>query len=139
MDMASRVPNLDMSAFQNSDVNLESRSDTITRGIPWSFTTVSKNRAAVSGALSVFFVGTKCTRLVNLSTTIRIMFQSPSPEGMNGPAKSMVTVCHLLGGTCKGCRRPLGLPLVRALFLWQTVQLWQYVRTSRARLFQKYR
>jgi hypothetical protein len=100
--MASFVSNLSNNVLQNIDVNLTALLDTIVLGIPCSLTSVSKNRRAVSGAASYFLDEMKCARLERLHTTNLTISHELSPAGTNGPAKSIIIVCHLLGGMGKG-------------------------------------
>ena len=55
------------SSFQNLEVNLGSRSDTIDSGIPWSLTISVKNNHATAFAIVHVVVGSRCTCDVNLS------------------------------------------------------------------------
>jgi hypothetical protein len=107
--MASLVPNLAKRERQNFEVNFVSLSDTMIVGNPRSRTIPSKKRRAVSAAESSCLEGKKSVRLVNLSSAIITIFYWPSPDFSKGPAKSIVTVCHLPGGVGRGWCGPYDL------------------------------
>ena len=55
------------SSFQNLELNLGSRLDTIDSGIPWSLTISVKNNHVTAFAVVCVVIGRKCTCDVNLS------------------------------------------------------------------------
>jgi hypothetical protein len=54
------------------------------------------------GSLVGVFARDEVNAFSELSTTIMIMFHSPAPESIKGPAKSMETVYHRLGELPEG-------------------------------------
>src|SRR5579864_7406242 len=56
-------------AFQNCEVKIEPRSETIESGMPWRRITWCKNNCANSGAVVVLLQGARWHILVSLSTT----------------------------------------------------------------------
>src|SRR3954471_15389219 len=67
VDIASLVPIVWNSIFQNLLVNLASRSEMMDLGRLWSLKTLLKNNRVVSGAVAVVMVGVKWVILENVS------------------------------------------------------------------------
>jgi len=87
-------------SFYASDVNLESRSDTISVGRPWNFHTSLAKAIAKSGAvLRVFGNGMKCAILVNRSMTTQSW--SHSSDSGSSIMKSIAFDCHGAYGSSK--------------------------------------
>ena len=105
-------------SFQIEDVNLESRSDTMSRGSPCSLHISLANLRARSAAVLVFsFRGMKWAILVNRSITTHSSVQ-PFDKGKS-VMKSMAIDCHGAYGNSRGDRRPYCLWRL-ALFFWQS-------------------
>src|SRR3954469_21662864 len=68
VDIARRVPMVRKRLCQNLLVNLASWSETMDVGRPWRWKTWSKKIFAVSGAVAVVRVGTRCTIFEKVST-----------------------------------------------------------------------
>ena len=104
-------------SFQVDDVNLESRSDTMSRGSPCSLHISLANLRARSAAVLAFsFRGMKWAILVNWSITTH---SSVQPFDKGKPVmKSMAIDCHGANGNSRGDRRPYCLWHL-ALFFWQ--------------------
>src|SRR5690349_5635280 len=99
------VPIIFIRVRQKWPVNLESLSETMALGIPWSLNTWLKNKRATSAAVSVVWLGQKCTCLDNLSTNT-VMLSNPREVAGRGPMKSMETVSHRWLGMAKGVNNP---------------------------------
>jgi hypothetical protein len=98
--MASLHLSNDIRFFQNRDVNLESRSDTITLGIPKAQIYLSKNMLAIYWALYVAHIGMNIQYLLNRST-IENMLSNPLLRG-KCVIKSILIWSKHLTGTGKG-------------------------------------
>src|SRR6266702_838079 len=107
------------SFFQKRARNSLSRSDTISKGSPFSQYQLSKNISASFSAVRVEIVGIRRISEPRRSVRVRIM-SKPLSLG-SGPMKSIATESHRLLGTGSGCNGPMGL-VVRDLLRWQSAQ-----------------
>jgi len=70
MDIRDQMPESCKNSFQTSDMNLESRSETMSVGSPWYFhTSLAKMTARSVAVFPSSLRGRKCAILVNLSMT----------------------------------------------------------------------
>ena len=107
-------------SFQVDDVNLESRSDMMSRGSPCSLHISLVNlRARSAAVLALSFRGMKWAILVNQSITTHSSMQ-PFDKGQS-VMKSMDIDCHGAYGSSRGDIRPYCLWRL-ALFFWQSGQ-----------------
>ena len=105
-------------SFQVDDVNLESRSETMSRCSPCSLHISLANLRARSAAVLAFsFRGMKWAIIVNRSTTTHSSEQ-PFDKGKS-VMKSMAIDCHGAYGNSRGDRRLYYLWRL-ALFFWQS-------------------
>lgn len=90
VDMDSFAPMIRWTSFQNADVNLVSRSDTIFDGNPWSLKTFSTSSSATAFAPSVVRQATRWTIRVIRSMTTQTMLYVPVRffDSGSGPTKS---------------------------------------------------
>ncbi len=103
--------------FQNSDVNLESRSDTRVFGIPWCLNMVSWKTFANCIAYMLVLVGIIQTYLDNRSINTAI---ASYPRWVRGSLtmKSRDTDSQYFSGTGRGWSRP-ACAWFAGLFIWQ--------------------
>ena len=117
-----QIPVTARKSFQVLDVNLESRSDTISRGRPWR---LQISRANICARSSAFFLfpssGMKWDIFKNRTITTHNSVQSFDRGRL--VMKSMAIDCHGVYGSSRGERRPY-LLWRRDLSLWQSGQAW---------------
>jgi len=114
------VPNVACSDYQNHDVNLGSRSDTILIGTPSNSTTsLTYNSTRLS--MDIFWlIGIKCAYLVNRSTMTQIE-SCPLTNLDRCVIKSMEMLSHFHCGMLKGSNVPPDLWCSNFAF-WHTKQ-----------------
>ena len=120
----SLVPNVLKRTFQNSDVNLESRSDTKVLGMPWCLNTVSWKTLAICMADMLALTGIILTYLDKRSTNTA-MASCPCMVRGSLTIKSRDTDSQNVSGTGRDWSNPAGAWFA-GLFIWQ---LW-HARTN---------
>src|SRR5262245_41018476 len=93
---------------QNLEVNILSRSDTMSDGRPWRRKMCWRKRRATSVAVAVVLVAMKWAILVRRSTTTK-MASFPTDEAGRPTIKSIEIDSHGRKGTGSGTRKPWGL------------------------------
>ena len=124
MDMRGRIPVMARKSFQVLDVNLESRSDTISLGRLRRHQIFRANiRARSSAVILSSSKGMKWAIFENRSITTHSSVQ-PFDLG-NSVIKSMAIDCHGAYGSSRGDRSPY-LLWRRDLSRWQSGHAWTY-------------
>ena len=128
MDIQGRIPVTDRKSFQVWDVNLESWSDTMSRGRPCRR---HISRAKIRARSSAFFLscsrGMKWAIFENQSITTHNSVQLFDRD--RSVMKSMAIDCHGVYGSSRGYRSPY-LLWCRDLSLWQSGHTWMYPSMS---------
>ena len=132
VDIFSFIPVSLCNSFQKWDRKSLSRSDTISRGRPFSQYQCLKNRCAISSAVNVVVVG--MMRILDPRWSVNVMMLLWPPSGGNGPMKSIATESQWLSGMGSGCSGPIGFD-VFDLFHWHSAQDGTYAISRSFRMF----
>ena len=106
MDNVRVVPNLFHIVLHTYEVNILSRSERKSSGIPWSLITSLIKMSAISVAVAFVEQGIKCAIFVSLQTTTNMASTPPFLSGLNGPKKSSAMLDHGITGICGSDRYP---------------------------------
>ena len=120
VDIRGWIPDTVRKSLQLLDVNLESRSDTMSRGRPWRRQILRANIRSRSSAVFLFYSsGVMWAIFENWSITTHNSLQSF--DRGRSVMKSMAIDYHVAYGSSRGERRPY-LLWRRDLSLWQSGQ-----------------
>jgi len=121
IDILGRMPDSRRNSCQVSEVNRESRSETMSDGSPWYFKTSRAKKTARSAAVLVSILrGRKCAIFVNWSITTH-NWSHPSQSG-SSVMKSIAMDCQGAYSSSREEESPYGWCRA-ALFLWHSGQL----------------